>query len=1108
MTCSACGAANPADAKYCNQCGATLSGGCPRCGHLNPPDSRFCNDCGLDLDPAVAPSGPAPDVSAPAPQATPPATGPATMTGERKQVTVLFADVTGFTSMSEQLDPEDMHNIINRCFELLVREVHRHEGTINQFTGDGIMALFGAPVARPDSPQRAVLAALSIQHALEDLEEDLQQERGITFRMRVGLNTGLAVVGTVGSAGRSDYTAVGDTTNLASRMEQMAEPGTILITEHTFRLVQRDFVCEPLGPRAVKGKAEPVKVYRVVGLTEGHGHGGLGERGALTPFVGRDEEMRTVKKHVERALAGDARVIGIMGEVGVGKSRLVHEVLDATDRERVTVAEGHCLSYGAGVAYMPFVDLMRDLEPRLAAAGQDAAALQHLFGSGDGDADEAHGLGLGDLLVAGPREPQGTDGDGAADVKHGIFSGILDTLFEASARGPLLLVIEDLQWIDPTSEEVLGALIRGMAGKRLCVICTFTPGYRFPWADRSYYRHVTIDALSRESSTAIVRSLLGGARVPPELLALIQEEAEGNPHYIEASLRMLQEDGFLEQTPEGVRIARPLAEAHIPDSIQDIVMANIDRLADPVKRTLQVAAVIGRAFEVPLLRTVLRAEHITPHLEELVAAELIQSRSGDTYVFRQGVTRDVAYAGLLRSHRRQLHGMVGRAMEWVFAGNLRDMSPRIGHHFAQGNEPDCAIHYLRMAAERAQQLGVVNEGADRLDQALALLDTLPDAPAERRLRVDLLDETANLRFLGGAVETAAKLWAEALELAKAEDYREKMGALSVNLGGLGSLGVGSREKALDLLEYGLQLCEEDGDETTLARGYMHLGNALRAVGRWAEARTCFEHMVAIGERLPHTLGDVVGPSILASVATDTGRLAQAKTYARQALAAGETHKSDWARSFAAAFASDVYFEAGDYAEAERLAQLGLELGERLNVDFAISNARATLGRLAFARGDYREALRVFKQFLDSGRGILGYAMHVRLGETALALGRVVQAAGYATAALERNPSLKDIGRAERLMAHVLLHQHPPDLEQARELIQRTVERYQALDMPLELGLSLAVEGCLARVSGDAAAAQNRFDQAAALFDATGAQWRTSELHRLMKETKTHVTTVL
>ncbi len=1133
MTCPSCGVPNPEEARFCNQCGATLGGACTACGHANPPESKFCNECGAALHAdavAGAPSSRAPAASppppAPAGPASPaglayvapagpqpgtpgePAAAPGTtgvFAGERKQVTVMFADVTGFTSMSEKLDPEDVHGIMNRCFEVLVREVHRYEGTINQFTGDGIMALFGAPIARTDSPQRAVLAALSIQHALEDLADDFKAERGITFRMRIGLNTGLVVVGTVGSAGRYDYTAVGDTTNLAARMEQMAEPGTILITENTYRVVLRDFACESLGQRTVKGRTEAVEVYRVSGLTGGHDHADLHAHHALTPFVGRDEELRILRKHVERALAGDARVIGIMAEIGVGKSRLVHELLDGIDRDRVLVAEGHCLSYGGGVAYMPFLDLMRDLQPCLDDPDCAGGVLHDLFPVGEATGG-AEGAGLNSLLLTGRRPDEGS-GD-AAETKQKIFARLLEGLFAASDQAPLLLVIEDLQWIDPTSEELLGDLIRGMAGRRIGLICTFTAGYRFPWADRSYYRHITIDRLSRDSTTAIVRSVLGGTRVPPDLLALVEEGAEGNPYYIEASLRMLQDDGFLEQTPEGVRIARPLSEANIPDSIQDIVMASIDRLAEPVKRTLQVAAVIGRVFEVPLLTAVLQAEGLTPELDALVAAEMITSRGPDTFVFRQGVTRDVAYAGLLRSHRRDLHQRVGMAIEWVYGDRLREFYARLGHQFAKGNDPERAIHYLQRGAARSRAVGVVHEGADQLGQALKLVATLPATPDRQRLRVDLLEEMADMRFLGGAMEESARLSSEALTIAESLDYRERLGRLYVSLGGLAGMGIGTREDSLDLLQKGLHLCEEAGDTAMLARGYMHLGNALRSTGRWPEAQHCYEQMIRLGASAPESMGDVIGPSMLAFVACETGHTAQALAHAREALAASERRGSDWAVAAASSFSSDVFFEAGEFEEADRLARQGLELGERLNVAFVIGNAGFTLGRLAFAQGRFPEALRTFKQHLARAGSILGYSALVRLSETALALGRVAQASGYANDALEREASAKEAGRAERVMGHALLHCNPPELTQAGELIDRALERYRTLGMPLELALTLGVAGQLAYLTGDEAGAQRLFDEARGLCTDAGALWRVQELDRLMAGAKAAAASVL
>ena len=552
MTCPGCSQENPAGARFCGGCGAPLEVICVACQAPNPPGNRFCHQCGGVLGPgSAAGQFASPQSYTPKHLAEKILTTGSALKGERKQVTVLFVDVSGFTSLSERLDPEEVHRLMSRAFDLMLAEVHRYEGTVNQFLGDGIMALFGAPIAHEDHARRAVHAALGIGRALEAYQTELAP-RGISFRARQGLNTGLVVVGSIGSDLRMDYTAVGDTTNVAARLQQAGEPGRVTISEATHRLVRGYFETRPLGELHLKGKAESVAAWEVVAAHETRTRLEVEADRGLTPFVGRERELGSLVDAFERARAGQGQVAFLVGEAGIGKSRLLLEL-----RRRVADGaawqEGHCLSFGKAMAFHPLVDL-----------------LQRQFGveEGDGEAAIAAKIERGVTAVGaalGPVAPYlrallSID-PGDADVRAmspaqrrgETFEALRRLLVHAADQRPQVLVIEDLHWIDGASEQFLTALVDSVPALRALLIFTHRPGYASPFGERTYFTRVVPAALSAEDSARMAAAVLATDALPAELRALVAAKAEGNPFYVEELVKSLEETGILRAEGRAVR---------------------------------------------------------------------------------------------------------------------------------------------------------------------------------------------------------------------------------------------------------------------------------------------------------------------------------------------------------------------------------------------------------------------------------------------------------------------------------------------------------------------------------------------------------------------------
>ena len=750
MRCLSCQFENPPAMKFCGQCGTQLAQLCPRCGAENQPTFKFCGQCGTAL---TAPSPPGADTAGDSAQLsrppeakrqgyTPPHLAEkilrsrSALEGERRQVTVLFADMAGFTTLAEKLDPEEVHQIIDRCFELITAEVHRFEGTINQYTGDGVMALFGAPVAHEDSPRRAVHAALGMQRALRAYGEELQAQRGLALQMRLGLNTGLVVVGKIGDDLRMDYTAVGDTTNLAARLQQMARPGSVLVSEATHRAVGGFFETLDLGEMPVKGHT-PVRAFEVLRPRGRRMRFDVAVERGLTPLVGRERELGLLLDRFSEVKAGRGQVVFITGEAGIGKSRLVLECRRALAAagDTVTWLEGRCISFGESIPFLPIIDQLRenfgiqefDGEPEI------IAKIEH--GMRRMGEVEAHIPAMRYLLSVDPGDPAFAAMEAVARRRK-IFDAVRALTLRGARLRPLVLVVEDLHWIDTSSEEFLSSLMDAVAAVPLLLILTYRVEYTPPFGSRSFYTTLTLHSLSEAETVAMASRVLGTAQFPQELHTALMEKAEGVPLFIEEVTKTLLDLGVLERENGNYRLVKSLAEVSVPDTIQGIIMARLDRLGEDGKRTVQLASVIGRQFLVRLLE---RIAGLTGQLEgllqELKTLEIIYELGllpEPAYIFKHAVIQDVAYHSLLVQRRKELHRAVGYAIEELYPDRLANHYEELAHHFVQGEAWEKAFDYLVLAGDKAKNAYANQTALDFYARALAVAPrVVPSMPARR-----------------------------------------------------------------------------------------------------------------------------------------------------------------------------------------------------------------------------------------------------------------------------------------------------------------------------------------------------------------------------------------
>jgi class 3 adenylate cyclase/predicted ATPase len=704
---------------------------CAKCGAENPDSQRFCGDCGAAI--LVATEAPNRLSVSSAPPSRPEAEAP---DGERKIVTALFADLKGSTQLMEDLDPEEAHAIVEPALRIMAEAVRRYEGYVARSTGDGIFALFGAPAAYEDHPQRALYAALQIQHELR-ADGQRRAARGLrSLEARVGVHTGEVVAYTVETSGKVEYRLVGHTANLAARLESLAPAGSIAVSEYTRNLCEGYFELRGLGPMTVKGLSAPISVYEVIGLGALRSHFQLAARRGLTKFVGRARELEQMRCALELAMSGQGQIVAVMAEAGTGKSRLFHE-FKATIPTTCKVLEAYSVSHGKASAWLPVLELLRgyfgiaDADDASSRREKIRAALTALDPALDDTLPYLFGL-LG--IVQGPDPLAQMD----PQIKRPrTLEAIKRIVFSESLKQPVVVIFEDLHWIDAQTQALLDLLADSVARSRVLLLFNYRPEYRHEWTNKSYYSQLRLDPLGGADGAAMLAALLGEAVELNPLKRLITERTGGNPFFIEEIVHALFDEGALVRNG-AVKVTRSLSQLRLPPTVQGVLAARIDRQPVENKQLLQTLAVIGRESSLGLLRQI--ASHADTQLEQMLAdlqaGEFIYEQTPGTdveYLFKHALTQEVAYNSLLIERRKQIHERAGQALESIFANQLDDHLSQLAHHYSHSDNTDKAIEYLGRAGQQAVQRSANADAVASLIAAIDLLQKLPQSPP-RHLR--------------------------------------------------------------------------------------------------------------------------------------------------------------------------------------------------------------------------------------------------------------------------------------------------------------------------------------------------------------------------------------
>ncbi|MEA2602772.1 MAG: hypothetical protein QOF89_3764 [Acidobacteriota bacterium] len=1031
MKCPQCHFDNPPGMKFCGHCGAKLVALCPQCGTENPPVFKFCGECGAPLvaskteAPASAPAPEAPRPSFPSQGYTPPhlATqilqSKTALEGERKQVTVLFCDLVGSTPLAERLGPETMHLLLNRFFELSLSEVHRYEGTINQFLGDGFMALFGAPIAHEDHARRAALAALGLQKVLAEHHAELGERSGAELRFRMGINTGWVVVGGIGDQLRRDYTAVGDTTNLAARLQQLAEPGAILVSEDTSRFLQGSARLEPVPPLQVKGKEAPVRAFRLLGVGLLQSEDAVLGSTSRSPFVGRRREMAVLAELRERAAAGEGQVVGIAAEAGSGKSRLVYEFRRRLWDRPILHLAGRCLSYTSGVPYVPILYMLRNAWE--VGETDDAATVTDKVAAGLRRAEMEVTEALPYLLyLLGVRAGTEAIAELSPQALHArTFRLLRQMILNESRRRLVVLEIEDLHWVDRTSEEFLSLLVEGLFAAHVLLIGTYRSGYRPPWIEKSYATQISLSRLTDAESEAVVRAVLRRAELPDKLVDEVRGKAEGNPFFLEELARSLLEH-------PGVSV---------PDTIQGVLMARIDRLPDDHKRLLQTASVLGREFPLNLLTSVWeQTGDLTSLLSDLKRWEFLYEEptaEEPRYLFKHALTQEAVYQTLLSARRQTLHGGAGRAFESLFAGRLEDVYDSLAYHYSEAGVPEKAVSYLALLAEKAARGYAHAEAAKALREALSHAERLPDSERDRR-SLELVDQLAS-------------------SLLPLTSFSETLGVLSRHQG------------ALDRL----------GDPSLTGRYHFWMAHTYSYLGDQIEAESNARRAISAARQAGDTLTEGQAWYVLGRDAFWSGRFSEGIEYGRQAVALLKRSADRWWQGQAYWVAGFHHYVLGRFEDALEMMACAHEIWEalrdpRLDPSWSTGYFHASLGDWDLGIEECKGGLQRARDPLNTAAalGFLGYA-YLEKGD----LPRAIEALEGSVEQLRQAGMLQLYGWFSAFLAEAQLLSGLP-VPRAEETAQEALSASESSNFPYGVGLAQRALGRIARKGSEREAAES------------------------------------
>jgi class 3 adenylate cyclase/tetratricopeptide (TPR) repeat protein len=970
MKCPKCQFENPEDSIFCFECGEKIELKCPQCGNNLPVGVKFCNKCGHKL--SVPAETPPKDLTFDEKLTKIQRYLPKGLTekilsqrdrieGERKQVTVMFCDMEGFTQLAEKLGPEEAYTFMDHVYEILIHKVHDYEGTVNEFTGDGIMALFGAPIALEDAPQRAIRSAYAIHREMTRFSDMMKEEKQDIprLKMRIGIHTGPVVVGTLGNDLRVEFKAVGDTVNLASRMEGLAVSGSTYVSEDTFKLTEGLFRYEALGEYAVKGKEEPVKAYRVIAPSTSRTRFDVSAERGLTPFVGRERELEIMLDCFERSKTGKGQAISIMGEAGVGKSRLLYEFRKAVSNENVIFQEGKCLSYSRGVAYHPVIDIVKanfDIveDDRDFKISEKLKRGLKILG-----AEESSTLPY--LLELLSVKDSGVDKISLSPEakKDRIIEATKRIALKASQIRPLIFAIEDLHWIDRSSEDSFKDLLDSIGGEKVFMIFTYRPEFVHTWGGKSFHSQIILNRLSNRESLSMMTHLLGTENIDSDLEDMLLEKTEGVPFFIEEFIKSLKDLKIIEKTNTTYHLAKDVQEVIVPSTIQDVIMARVDALPERAKELLQTGSVIEREFSYALIKQIsaLSEQELLSQLSVLKDSELLYERGiypESTYIFKHALTQEVVYDSILTARKKKLHEEIGQSIEKLYQDNLQEHYGVLAEHFISSEDNAKGAEYCRLASKKAVKAGSFYDAIGFGKKQIVCLEKLPQTADVEK---NLIDARTVLGLYYNQMTHPVKAKAAVdpiVDRAIKGNYKKRVSQINIILGFYYFNADVNYPKAIGYLEKALKIGEELNDPLSLVLANMNMGMLLSFNCEFDKALYHSEKALNINVAANlHWAISVVKTYIATWIYQFQGKIDLSHETSSEALRISKGSGDIHSKAIAHTAHGWSYYYKGSMQEAKEHLLNGANLSERINHLVFSGYAHYGLGMIYLDMEEYK-----------------------------------------------------------------------------------------------------------------------------------------------------------
>ena len=987
MKCPKCQTDNPEGKIFCRKCGAKLATVCSQCGSEVIPGDEYCGDCGyrlsfpskripkeLSFDEKLRkiqkylPRGLTEKILA----------QKGKIEGERKQVAVLFCDIENFTPLVERLGYEEAYSLMDQVYEILIHKIYEYEGTVNEMSGDGIMALFGAPIALEDAPQRAIRSALAIHREITRFSDRMKREKGVpAIKMRAGIHTGPVVVGSLGNDLRVEFKAVGDTVNLASRVQNLAEPGTTYVTGETFKLTEWLFRFESLGEKQVKGREKPVSVYQVIAGSSRRTRFDVSAERGLTPFVGRERELELLLDGLDCAKEGRGQAFSIVAEAGVGKSRLLYEFRKAVANENVTFLEGKCLSYSRGVAYHPIIDILKvNFEIR---EGDNDFEIRDRVIKGLKLLKVNPGLTLPYMLELLSVEDSGIERISMSPegIKQQITESLKQIILKGSEIRPLIMAIEDLHWADPSTEGILKDLLETIPGAKILLIFTYRPEFVHFWGGKSYHNHITLTRLSNRETLVMITHLLGTKEVDRDIEELILRKAEGVPFFIEELIKSLKDVKVIEKHDEQYHLAADFQEITIPSTIQSVIMARVDALPEPAKEVLQIGSVIERQFSYELIKRVagLPEQELLSFLSSLKDSELIYERGiypQSTYIFKHALTQEVVYDSILIKKRKRLHENIGDALCQIYQNNLSEYYGVVARHFIEADNFGRGALYSGLAGKKANKAASSKEVFGHGQKRIFCLERMPTSESNLKRAMDARAALAmyylNYTHVGEAYEVVSPIADVALQM----KYEKLLPVIYTALGAYQIWYEEDHPKGVQYLNEVLRFYERMPKDLPYFFITWNLGWFFSWDCQFAKGREYFEMGLITSKAANNPLGISSTNSTLSGI----NYIVQGKTdlaikTSEESLRIAEEIGDIYAQGLAYSSCGLSRYLKGDLDQAESLLLNGLLILERISQAIWSAWAAGWLSWFYTEKGDYEKgkiyAIRAKSILLENGR---------------------------------------------------------------------------------------------------------------------------------------------